>query len=30
MQQAGAAAVHERLLGDQLFREVEIKVRNQH
>jgi len=30
MQQSGTAAVHERLLGNQLFREVEIKVRNQH
>ena len=30
MQQPGAAAAGQRLLGDQLFREVEIKIRNQH
>ena len=30
MQQAGTAAVGKRLLGNQLFREVEIKVGNQH
>jgi hypothetical protein len=30
MQQSGTTAVHERLLGNQIFREVEIEVRNQH
>jgi hypothetical protein len=30
MQQPGTAAVRKRLLGNQLFWEVEIKVRNQH
>jgi hypothetical protein len=30
MQQSGTAAVRKRLLGDQLFREVEIEVGNQH
>ena len=30
MEQTGAAAVSKRFLRDQLFREVEIKVRNQH
>jgi hypothetical protein len=30
VQHAGAAAVGKRLLCNQLFREVKIKVRNQH
>jgi hypothetical protein len=30
MQQPGVAAVRQRLLGNQLFRQIEIKVRYEH
>jgi hypothetical protein len=30
VQQAGAAAVSKRFLRNQLFREIKVKVRNQH